>query len=268
MASMTVKEVLAVLDSLAPFCLAESWDHVGLRAGFPDAEVHGAAFFLDATAWSVRRAADSGCDLLVTHHPLMFGAQENMICDRPESKAVQAAFSRGVSVISCHTNLDSAKGGVNDVLARLAGMSGLVPMEPPSDERGFGMGAVGDVEPCSCEDFCGRTARAWKLSGYRFFDSGRTIKRVALCGGAGGSMWRTALEKGADIYATADMRYNEALDALDAGLSLMICDHGEMENNVMKPFSENFAERVSIPVVLLDGVAADEKHSYGWRSPE
>lgn len=265
MASMKLSDVIASLDKLAPFDLAESWDHSGLRLGSPNAQIHSIAFSLDATEQVIFEAAERGCDLLVTHHPLMFSAQENMICDRPDTKAVAAAFSRGVNIVSCHTNLDNAIDGVNDYLAKLIGLREVEPLCTPETEGGFGMGAIGNIDvPIDCDAVCDNAAHAWKLSGYRMYDNGSLVGRIALCGGAGGSLWKFALQKNADIYITADLHYHECLEALDAGLSLMVCDHGEMENPIMKPLSEKVASALGLPVVLIDHLAANEKHNCQW----
>ena len=74
---------------------------------------------------------------------------------------------------------------------------------------------------------------------------------MALCGGAGGDLWPQALASGAELFATADLRYHECLEILGRGMALMICDHGEMERPSMLPFSEELRRRCGLPVELL-----------------
>ncbi len=267
MAAMKLKEIISIIDGIAPFDLAEPWDHSGLRLGSAEDEIRALAVCLDPTADAVAKAAELGCNLLVTHHPLMFSPQENMICDRPDTKAVAAAFSLGVNILSCHTNLDSARGGINDCLASLAGLSDVEPLIPSQDPRGFGMGAIGSVAPCGCAELCGRVASAWNLSGYRLIESAPTVQKAALCGGAGGSLWKDAAAKGAGLYITADLRYHECLEAVDAGLSLMICDHGEMENPPLRPFSETLRNAVGLPVHFMD-LVTPKRLRERWRGAE
>ncbi len=252
MASLKLKEIISIVDGLAPFSLAESWDHSGLRLGDAEDEIRAVALALDPSPEAVKKAASLDCNLLLTHHPLMFLPQENMVCDRLDTKAVAAAFSSGVNVLSCHTNFDNARGGVNDTLADLAGLTDVEPLVPSQDPRGFGMGAVGNVEKYGPEEFCSRVSAAWNLSGYRLVGVRKEIKRVALCGGAGGSLWKGAREKGAELYITADLRYNDCLDVVDAGLSLMIVDHGEMENPPLANFAKILAGQLEVPVHFID----------------
>ncbi len=276
MAPLKLKKIISIVDGLAPFSLAESWDHSGLRLGDQEDEIRAVAIALDPSPEAVKKAASLGCNLLLTHHPLMFMPQENMVCDRLDTKAVAVAFSLSLNVLSCHTNFDNARCGVNDTLANLAGLCDVEPLVPSQDPRGFGMGAVGNVKNCKCEDFASSVAAAWNLSGYRLIGIQKEIReavfpavinRVALCGGAGGSLWKDAREKGAELYITADLRYNDCLDAVDAGLSLMIVDHGEMENPPLKNFAKTLAVQLEIPVHFID-LVTPSRLSGGWYATE
>lgn len=265
---MKIKEVLNAIDEIAPFSLAEEWDRCGLRLGNEEATVTGIAVSLDPLPETVRQTAELGFNLLVTHHPLMFRPQENLICNRPDTCAAAEAFRRGVHIVACHTNLDSARGGVNELLAEAAGLHSVEPLIPAEDDRGFGMGAWGSVSAASCDDFCMAVASAWKLSGFRLLGKERPVSKVALCGGAGGDFWNIARQKGAELYITADIKYHECLEALDAGLNLMICDHGEMENPALPPFSERLAQHTGLAVSVLDPAASIAAPGRWWAARE
>ena len=118
----TVADYLAAIDSFAPFSLAENWDNVGLLIGSPGQEVNRARVAMDATIGVM----DRGVDLLVTHHPIIFHPLKSVIADSP----VYQIIKRGAAVISAHTNLDIAVGGVNDVLARLLGLREVEVLKP------------------------------------------------------------------------------------------------------------------------------------------
>lgn len=248
--SLKLKKIIDLIDSAAPFALAESWDHSGLRLGLPDAEIVGIAAALDATESNVREAARLGCDLLLTHHPLLFMPAGDLVCNRQDTRAAAAAFALGVNILSCHTNWDSAKGGVNAHLASLAKLDEVAPLIPAPDPRGFGMGAVGVASAASLEEFCANAAAAWDLSGYRLLPAGPFDGRVALCGGSGGDMWRDAAGV-STLYITADMAYHHCLEAREAGLNLMICDHGEMEDPAVTPLGELAGRLTGLPVHRL-----------------
>lgn len=264
---MKVKDILSLVDGIAPFALAEKWDHSGLRLGNYDDNIKGIAVCLDPSEFAIKKAFECGCNLLITHHPLMFAPQENMICDRPDTKAVSIAFSLKVDIIACHTNFDSAHEGVNEYLASAAGLTNIMPLIPSSDERGFGMGAAGTINRTDCTAFCQKIAAKWGLSGYRLINKNKYITKAALCGGAGGDLWKEARDAGADLYITADLRYHECLAAVDAGLSLMICDHGEMENPALRPFVQKLADLTQLPVKYLD-IIAEKRSMECWESTQ
>lgn len=265
MSALSVRELILLIDELAPFELAESWDHCGLRLGRYDIPVNKIAVTLDPSAEAVRDAAQRGCELLITHHPLLFTPQEDMICDCCDSRTVEAAFKNDVSLIACHTNFDNARGGVNEKLAQLAGLQDIRPLEPPATERGFGTGAVGSVLPASSGEIAHEIARKWNLSGYRLYDSGSVVDCVALCGGAGGNLWKKLERSVSVLYVTADLRYHECLEAADAGLSVMLCDHGEMENLPLSYFAEALTQRTNLPVYFLD-LITPKRYQEHWCS--
>lgn len=107
---------------------------------------------------------------------------------------------------------------------------------------GFGMGGMGEwPESCPACASAAALAGAWDLSGYRLAgDPTKEVRRVALCGGSGGDLWQDALEGGADLYATSEMKHHQIVEALASGLALMLCDHGEME----APSMSDLARRV------------------------
>ena len=250
--SLTVKQILLRVDEIAPFKAAEAWDRCGLRLGDEEARVSRVAVVLDASEKAVQIAHENGCELLIAHHPLLFHAAEDLVCDRIDTKVAQKAFSLGVNIVACHTNFDSAYGGVNHVLAQKAGLSEIAPLQPCNVDGAFGMGSIGSLaETVFAEALCDRLALAWRLSGYRLLGENIRVGKIALCGGAGGEFWKAALEQGAKFYATADMRYHECLEALDAGMTLMICDHGEMEDSPLESFAQALEERLGLPVLYF-----------------
>ncbi|MFO7712976.1 Nif3-like dinuclear metal center hexameric protein [Desulfosarcina sp.] len=118
----TVAQFIRILDRLAPPRLAESWDNVGLQIGNPNWPVKKVWTALDPLPEVVARACENGVDLLVTHHPLFFKPLQRIDCQTPLGRIVEMALSRHLAIFCAHTNLDSAPGGVNDVLAERVGL--------------------------------------------------------------------------------------------------------------------------------------------------
>ena len=111
---MTVQTVLDWLDSFAPFANAWSSDNVGLLAGDAGAEVRGVLFCLDATVEAAAYAAETGCNLLVAHHPVLFHGTKRISYPEPEGRLLRALCAGDLHLIAAHTNLDQAPGGIAD----------------------------------------------------------------------------------------------------------------------------------------------------------
>ena len=221
--AVKVQQVLEILEQIAPPELACSWDNVGLLvdAGRPVTSIMTA---LDITADVVRDAAESGCELIVSHHPVIFDPLKRLCPADVPYQLVQA----GISAICMHTNLDAAEGGVNEVLA---GIFGMRDWEVFAD----GCGRVGEVEPITVPELarkaqavlggrCNRP-RSGPAVQVKFADTGRTVKRLAVISGAGGSMFEDALAVGADCLLTGEANHHHALDAKRLGLSLIAAGH-------------------------------------------
>lgn len=113
---VTVGEIYDVLDQWAPFAQAEEWDSAGLQIGCRSARVNSALLCLDVTSDALEFAGKEDCQLIISHHPLIFSPIKSVLCDRPGEKLVYSLISRNISLIAAHTNLDAAPGGVADVL--------------------------------------------------------------------------------------------------------------------------------------------------------
>jgi dinuclear metal center YbgI/SA1388 family protein len=129
----TVAQFIRILDRMAPLRLAESWDNVGLQVGNRKWPVKKVWTALDPLPEVVAMACKNNVDLLVTHHPLFFKPVKNLDCDSPLGGIAEMALSRQLAIFSAHTNLDSAAGGVNDVLAGRVGLNQVRVLAGPAD---------------------------------------------------------------------------------------------------------------------------------------
>ena len=219
---MKIRELLAHIDSFAPFSLAEEWDNPGLLVGSLNAEVGKAGVCLDAVSSAVIEAEKFGCNTLVCHHPLIFRGVKSITDSSEQGRTIQEAIRRNVNIIAAHTNWDKAPGGVNDTLAVLLGLRDIEPL----DELGVvGVLPAGMFRPAFLE----HVKASWGLTHIDCYGQPAKISRVALCGGSGSEFWRAAKRYKADIYLTADMKYHELSDAVNEGLAIGLINHGEME---------------------------------------
>jgi len=127
-----LSDILGIIGKIAPFGLTETWDNSGLQLGDPLAEISRIMVALDATPAVVESAISSGCQLLVTHHPLIFKALNTISSAAAPGRQIHAAIRGGLAVISMHTNYDIAEGGLNDLLAERIGLAGCAPLQVTS----------------------------------------------------------------------------------------------------------------------------------------
>lgn len=227
---MRVSEVIAPLEEAAPLCLQESYDNSGLLVGDWNAEIESALLCVDITEAVLEEAIELGAGLIISHHPVIFHPLRRITGDTYIERTVAKAVRHGIALYACHTNLDSAPGGMSHMLGNLLGLRNVLLLD--CTQRGIlgaGFGVVG--EP-TCElptlEFLGQVKERLSLQCIRYSDLTRPLtRRVAICTGAGASMMSDAKRAGADVYISSDFKYN---DFLDADRELVIADVGHFES--------------------------------------
>lgn len=208
---MKIKEVIAALEHFAPLPLQEGWDNAGLQVGLTEADVSGALLCLDVNEQIVEEAIAKGCNLIVSHHPLIFHKLAHVCGCSYVERAVMNAIRNGIAILSMHTNMDNARGGVNFRMADRLGLKDVEFLLPSETHPGSGSGAVGNLpvpmEAAGFVDFVKETFRVECAQCNRLLE--RPVQRVALCGGAGAFLLDNALAAGADAFITGEMHYHE-----------------------------------------------------------
>ncbi len=235
---MKICDLLQEINNFASFDLCAEWDNSGLIIGDYDSEVKKIAVTLDAVPEAVIKASELNCNLLITHHPLIFRGLKRINYNNWLGLAIKEAIKREINIIALHTNFDRAESGVNSILAKKINLEDC---ENLSD-----YGIKGNLrEKMSLKKFLEFVKNSWNLTQIDYyFENEREIKRVALCGGSGSEFWEFARD--CDIYITCDMKYHELIDAVKSGLVMALCNHGEMERASLQELSKKFN------AVLLD----------------
>ncbi len=220
-----VKEILDWMDQNYPFSLAEDFDNCGLLIGDPEKEVFRCLLALDVTAEVVEDAVRERAELVLTHHPVIFNPLKRLL----EGGIAYKCVRRGIAVISSHTCLDKAAGGVNDVLAGMLSLREIAILDNTD-----GIVRIGTLEkalsPLDFAEFCKRVLKA---GGVRAVLGDRPVRTAALCSGAGGSFLDAVLESGCDAYLTGEVKHHEAVLAKNAGITLVDAGHFETETVVL-----------------------------------
>ena len=210
--NMTVKDILNCIIEVAPLEWQESYDNAGLQVGDLNAETRKALVCLDITEEVVDEAVAKHCDLVISHHPLIFRGLKHLTPETYIERAVMKAVKHDIAMISMHTNLDNSYLGVSRVLAERLGLKNLHLLQPSELEPELcGAGMIGEfVNPMEEVDFLNLVAETIGSPCLRYSAfTGLRIKKVALCGGAGVPFMQDALHQKADAYLTADIKYHD-----------------------------------------------------------
>lgn len=232
----TVKELLALLEEVASFALAEAWDNVGLMVGDAAAGVSGILIALDPTVEVLEEAVGLGVNTVITHHPLIFHPLKSVCTDQPMGRFLRKALEKNIAVIGCHTNLDQALGGVNDALADALGLEDTKPLVLNSNaDQQTGFGRYGRFpEPLDGPGFLKRIAKTLDLPVVSV--AGRLperIETVAVCGGSGSELTEAAFNMGAQVYITGEIKHSTARWAEARGFCVIDAGHFATENSVV-----------------------------------
>ena len=226
---MLLKDFLQAMESIAPRELALDFDNPGLIVGTEKEEISRVLVALDCTDAAVDEAVYYGCDLVLTHHPLLFRAVKSISPSDPVTAPVYRLIRSGVAMFAAHTNLDSAEGGVNTTLCRILGIENERPVPPENLCR------VGELkEETSFSEFALFVEKALGTK-VRVAGPERTVRRVMVCGGSGGSEYRFAANERADVLVTGECKHSEAIEAVTAGVNVIAAGHYETENIVLEP---------------------------------
>ena len=231
---MTVAELYGKFCEYIPEELRCEWDNDGIMV-CPDlhTEVRSVLVSLDVTEETVDYAIERGFDLIISHHPLIFRPISQLTEENHISRKVIKLIANGISVFSFHTRADRVKGGVNDKLAELLGLTGVTSFGED------GLGRVGDLsQEYELEVFANALKLTLEADTVRVSDGYNIVKRVAVVGGDGKDFVSDAIKSGADTYVSGRLSYNVMEEAAELGINLIEAGHYFTEFPITDYFSE------------------------------
>lgn len=235
--SIKIQDIIELLERKLPLKLQESWDNSGLQVGSTSSLCTGVLLCLDVTERIVEEAKAKGCNLIVAHHPLLFRGLK-CIGDRSYvERSVTLAIKYDISIYAAHTNADTAPEGLNYLLGQKLGLENISILAPNLSGEA-GLGVIGNLkEEMELSAFIAHLASSFDSKQVRRSPyTPQSVKRVALCGGAGAFLHSRARELGADVFITGEAKYNDYFDA--EGISLITIGHYESEYIVCKLFEQ------------------------------
>ena len=232
-----LKQIADAIESIAPLYTQENWDNSGWQIHLEASKVERILVTLEINEDVVSEAVEKGAQMIVSHHPLIFGGVKKIDDRNASGRMISRLIQNGISVYATHTPFDKCEGGNNDYLAKLLGLTAIQPI--PADETGIcRMGtlktAVAAAELAAAyAERTGQDCRSYRLVG----NPSEKITTVGLCTGAGSEFFRAAEEAGCDLFVTGDVKYHEAHHAREIGITLLDLGHFGSE----QIFAENMA---------------------------
>jgi dinuclear metal center YbgI/SA1388 family protein len=228
--------IVEIADRLFPFDEAESWDNCGVQIGNPDRLVSSVAFSLDPTPRTLRFASSNSCDLLITHHPLLLEPLRSISADRFLGRTILDAARLGVDILSLHTNLDAAPGGLNDHLASTLGLQDVIIPLPARCAR------VGMLSgPLRVSALARKVGQDLSIPQIRVIcEDDPEIQRVFIASGSGMGYFEEALRYRAEVVVTGDVRYHAAREALEMGTPVIDAGHYGLEKVAVRLLGTRF----------------------------
>lgn len=242
-----VKDLLDLIDAIAPFDLAEPWDNCGLQVGNRQWSGSKVLVALDMTPDVMTEAIFWGADLILTHHPFLIKPLSSIDFFSTSGLMIALSARRKISIVSAHTNLDKAQNGLNDYFGQKIGLGPGTCFQPMLPEKDHALSGIGRIcklaKPLPLKVLVEQVKHSLGLnsefshgiSGLRYVGNrDLVVKTLAICTGSGGSLVETFLGSGADVFITGDIKYHEARNVEQAGLGLIDVGHFASEHMVVE----------------------------------
>ncbi len=260
---MKIKNVINQLESFASLDYQEEYDNSGLITGDPEMECTGVLVSLDCTEGLISEAVEKNCNMIVSHHPLIFRPIQRITLENMTGRAIIAAIRAGITVYAIHTNLDNILEGVNAKIADKLSLINREVLLAKGDNPSFGSGLIGDLKiPISSASLLKHLKQTFNVPVVKHSPIiEKTISRIALCGGAGSFLISNALQAKADFFVTADIRYHEFFGA-EGEMVIADIGHFESEQFTVDLLHEVIVNKFRNFAVLKSGIITNPVNYY------
>lgn len=243
--NFTVNDFEKFIGKIIPIKHGESWDNVGLLVGKKETEITGVLLALDCTLEVIEEAIEKECNLIFTHHPVIFSKQKSVSNETLTGKKIIKLIENELAVYSAHTNLDSIEGGLNEIACQMvSGKKGEI-IEVGKDEN-TGIGRIVELDKeIDFEAYVCNVKEIFELEGLRFGGDGqKKIKKVAIINGSGEDYIEQSMELGADCVITGDTKYHLFSDSIEQGMCIIDGGHFGIENKLLMRYSEKLSDEL------------------------
>lgn len=227
-----VKNISKAIEAFAPKFLKEDYDNVGLMVGDEDKIVTRVLLSLDCTKEVINEAISLNVDLIVTHHPLLFRKPKNIVKGDLVGDKIITLIKKDIALYACHTNLDSAKGGINETIVKMLGFNSSQIIEPNEKEnyKDCGIGRIVKLEnEILFSDLINIIKSRLNIKNMRVVKGAEKVKTIAIINGSGQDFFYEAKNLGADCIITGDTTYHFASDFKELGINIIDAGHFSTE---------------------------------------
>ena len=237
----------------------EEWDNSGLQIGSLKHNIKSVMLTMDIDLNIISLARDKKIDLIITHHPFLFGTLKSIDYDTYDGSIIKAVVENNISLYSMHTSLDMAEYGVNYQLAEILGIVNFQILHKINND-GSGYGGVGEVEEISIEEYASKVKEYLNCKIIRLYSTNinKKVKRIAFCGGSGSEFISDAIESQADVYITGDIKYHQAQSALKNNLSIIDAGHFNTEYHILKKLKNVLNSNSRLEVMIYEKNTVEE----------
>jgi dinuclear metal center YbgI/SA1388 family protein len=260
---MKIRDIIQHLEFIAPLENQEEYDNSGLMAGDVSAECRGVLISLDCTEEVIQEANEKKCNLIVSHHPLIFRPVRRISPDNGNGKALISAIKKDIAVYAIHTNLDNIISGVNASIADKLDLVHRKILLPKTGHPAVGSGIIGDLKRAVPEfHLLMELKKVFRIPVIRHSSlTGKTVSRIALCGGAGSVLISNALHQEAGFFISSDIKYHEFFSG-EGKMVIADIGHYESEQFTIDLLYQVILEKYPNFAVLKSGTATNPVNYY------
>ena len=237
---MKLKNIIDIIETIAPKHLKEDFDNVGLMVGDKDKEVSRILVALDCTTSVIEEGKSLGVELILTHHPLLFRKPATITTDTLLGRKIIELIKNDINLYAAHTNWDSVKEGLNDTLVSMLGFeeSQIISKNKNGEDAGIGR-IIQLKEEKSLNEIIEKVKYSLNVKNLRYVgELDKNIKTIAIINGSGQDFFESSRRLGADLVITGDTTYHFVSDYEEMGLGIIDIGHFNSEWPVLVKLSE------------------------------
>ena len=236
---MKAKEIVKIIENFCPESFAYDWDNIGLLIGDGEKNVKKVFVTLDTNLTTVKEAISKKADMIVSHHPILLGGIRRIDYTTAEGQMIKLLIENNIPVLAAHTNMDTAKGGINDRLAEMFALTDIQILEQHTPYPNVGLGRIGKLkETVAFSEFAKMCGRILNTPVRAAGDEEKQINTVAVASGSCSEVIPLAKEKGADVIVTGDLKYHNTMDMTYLDICIVDAGHYPTEICVMNIFAD------------------------------